>query len=65
MSKESQVAADIIHLVADRLNAGRLSGLRWSPRMPDDDPDAEFIVVDENGVEYELDIEVFLHQRSK
>jgi hypothetical protein len=38
--------------------------LRWSDDMPEDD-DAEFLVVDSDGVEYTLDVEVFLHPRRR
>lgn len=37
-----------------------IAGLTWSPGMPDDDPDAELLVIDADGVEYVLDIDIDL-----
>lgn len=36
------------------------TSLRWSDNMPDDDPHADFLLVDSDGIEYTLDVEVFL-----
>lgn len=40
-------------------------GLKWSPDMPDDDPDADLLVITEDGKEYVLEIDVWLHATGK
>lgn len=59
MQIEGTLAALLDDYVGNNLR-GRIAGLTWSPRMPDNDPDAELLVVDEEGVEYVLDIDVDL-----
>lgn len=54
------VAELLFEYAADRLSGHGLRGLTWSPRMPDDDPNADFLVVDREGVEYVLEIDVTL-----
>lgn len=50
----------------DRLNGQSFfCGLKWSPDMPDDDPDADLLVIDENGVEYVLTFDVWLNATGK
>lgn len=61
--KEMRLAAQIHDFVsvefADRVNTGRDAfGVRWGPHMSYDDPYSDFYVVDEDGVEYRVDIDV-------
>lgn len=46
-------------------HASPLFGLKWSPDMPDDDPNAELLVVDKHGAEYTLELDVMLHATGK
>lgn len=56
----------VMTLIGDRLSLRDFfCGLKWSPDMPDDEPDADFRVIDKNGVEYTLDIDVWLHATGK
>lgn len=57
---QTDVAQILEEVVTDRLAGSGLRGLRWSPNMPDDDPYADFLVVDSEGVEYTLEIDVWL-----
>lgn len=58
-----RIAASVAatELVVDKLNDSGFAGLQWSPKMPDDDPDAPTLVIAEDGMEYELEVEVYLH----
>ena len=56
---EGTLASKLDEIVCNSLHDG-IAGLTWSPRMPDDDPDAELLVIDGDGVEYVLDIDVDL-----
>ena len=61
MNLEGTLAELLDTFVADKLSLEQgVGGLRWSPNMPDDDPDSELLVVDGEGVEYVLDIDVDL-----
>jgi hypothetical protein len=57
---EGRVAGTIVDIVGDRVTSNRLNGLAWSPNMPDDDPDADFLVVDAEGREFVLGVDVTL-----
>jgi hypothetical protein len=65
MRKQDRIAGD----VAERLETEMINelsdrrpwcGLRWSPNAPTDGSDASILVVDEDGTEYGVEIEVFL-----
>lgn len=54
--------------LANRLGSTQglhLFELRWSPDMPDDDPDADLLVIDSDGREYTAEIDVWLHATGK
>ena len=59
---EDAIASDLDTQVGRELSARSAGwhGLKWAPNMPDDDPDSDFRVVDEQGNTYELTIDVFL-----
>lgn len=65
-SMTSRVHDSVTTTVGDRLNdRSYFCGLKWSPDMPDDEPDADFLVIDESGTEYTLEIDVWLHATGK
>lgn len=57
---QGEVAYQLFGYAADRLSMSGLRGLKWSPRMPSDDPNADFLVIDKDGTEYVLEIDVTL-----
>lgn len=60
---QADVACRLFEHVGDRLCDGFV-GLKWSPNMPEDDPYADFLVVDAAGTEYVLEIDVTLWKPS-
>lgn len=56
---EGKVATRLIESLSNDLNSRR-SNLRWSDNMPDDDPDADLLVMDDDGNEYVLEVDVTL-----
>jgi len=60
MRLQGDVAEVLSAYAADKLSMSDLRGLKWSPNMPEDDPAADFLVVDRDGTEYVLEIDVTL-----
>lgn len=62
MSDDAQRAAEYMHtsIASNLRHIMGAGGLRWSPNMPHDDPHADWLVVDKQGVEYTLEIAVWL-----
>lgn len=59
MVLQADVAVRLFEYVGDKLSWGFV-GLKWSDNMPTDDPNADFLVVDRDGTEYVLEIDVVL-----
>lgn len=61
---EGDVATRLIEYVADKLSAqgqnSRYCGLRWSDNQPTDGTCDELLVIDGDGTEYTLEIDITL-----
>lgn len=62
MRDRAKIEGDLGALLSDHLAArlayGEYGGVKWSPNMPDDDPDSPFIVMDGNGTEFVIEVDV-------
>ena len=57
---EGEIGELLFEVAADQLSGQGLAGLKWSPRMPEDDPNADYLVLDAEGNEFVLEIDVNL-----
>lgn len=61
---QAEIATRLTEYIADKINSHvPYCGLRWSPKMPDDGTCDELLVIDSDGVEYELEIDATLWPR--